>query len=41
MLSLANRRRQPFQHNRAVAAFMLDATEQRSHVHEIVGLAKA
>jgi uncharacterized protein YbjT (DUF2867 family) len=26
---------------RAVAAFMLDATEQRSHVHEIVGLAKA
>jgi putative NADH-flavin reductase len=26
---------------REVAAFMLDATEQRSHVHEIVGLAKA
>ena len=26
---------------RAVAAFMLDATEQRSHVHEVVGLAKA
>jgi len=26
---------------RAVAAFMLDATEKRSHVHEIVGLAKA
>jgi putative NADH-flavin reductase len=26
---------------RAVAAFMLDAAEQRSHVREIVGLAKA
>jgi putative NADH-flavin reductase len=25
---------------RAVAAFMLDAVEQRSHVHEIVGLAR-